>query len=64
MTGPSATATSTTWEVRYHAADGSSRVVASGTADGILDALRWIVAVSPCKVERYEAEKNRRNLLA
>ncbi len=46
MIGPSATATPTAWEVRYHASDGSVRVLAAGSADGILDSLRKVADVS------------------
>lgn len=53
LTGYHATALPDRWELR----DASGRLVAAGRADGIVDSLRWIVAVSPCFGERYEAQK-------
>ena len=53
VTGYHATALHDRWELR----DASGRLVAAGMADGIVDSLRWIVAVSPCFGERYEAQK-------
>jgi hypothetical protein len=51
MPGYHASALPDRWELR----DPSGRLVAAGRAAGIADALRWIAAVSPCAVERYEA---------